>query len=507
MKKFMIFAVGAALLGGTAQAQTVVPNDALPTCALNKADFNKWKATSTAFNAANSTTFDDSSDCNFYKWGSQMFLWITSPLNGGLVYDGDDFLDIVTDASEPEYMQFASSSDTGVGKFAVRSTKDDDTAVSQTGGGGVLISKDNGIVYYGVKTNNVYAYYRTGQFGIEFDDSLQNSFPTDANDLAAIQSYVKGTFGIDEISNGIALAMELKSSWVVASTLGTIEDVKKSYITSEAEIVTFDTSNDKKWPKSGTSKELMALVGMHVVGSVKGHPEMVWATFEHINNAPQNNYAYVTFDTQNPFIGVKNIPYDGVKNSSWTFNSRPVVNADDLPVRHLNERAQLTGDAIEADGADNTIGPNQVVRLNAWGDAPPAIPTKTVTPEKKMTMSEYANSGISTPLSRATDLISLNSSIMGFLGKSDVRSNYIQTGAIWSTGAGHIPTSGTDPELRGNLQLANSTMETYHQYPDSHSTTSSPKNCFGCHSVQNQTVPSVNVSHIISNILPLNPNP
>ena len=296
--------------------------------------------------------------------------------------------------------------------------------------------------------------------------------------------------------------MELKSSWVIASTLGTIEDVKKRYITVDAEIATFDTSNDKKWPQTGTTTETMALVGIHVVGSVKGHPEMVWATFEHVDNAPQNSYVYVAFDGTFPFISLKEVAYDGTATSSWTFNSSPVVPPSDLPVQHLNERAELKDGDIIADGDSNTIGPNQVTRLNPWGDAPQTAPSNT-----KVTISEYANANISTPTSRTTDLISLNSSIMGFLGSDDVRSNYIQTGSIWSLGTGHIPTGGNDPALRGNLQLANSTMETYHQYPDSHSTTNHPKNCFGCHYVTNQKVPSVNVSHIISNILPLNPNP
>ena len=146
MKKLMMMAAGAVMVTGAAQEQTVVPKDAFPSCALTQEEFNSWN-TDGVFDPANSTTFDDSTDCNFYKWGAQMFLWITSTVNKTLVYDGSDFLDIITDTSEPDYLQFASANDTGVGKFAVRDMKDDDSGVSQTGGGGVLISKDNGIVY------------------------------------------------------------------------------------------------------------------------------------------------------------------------------------------------------------------------------------------------------------------------------------------------------------------------------------------------------------------------
>jgi hypothetical protein len=38
----------------------------------------------------------------------------------------------------------------------------------------------------------------------------------------------------------------------------------------------------------------LAMVGMHVVGSTKGHPEMIWATFEHIGNAPNDDYSIET---------------------------------------------------------------------------------------------------------------------------------------------------------------------------------------------------------------------
>jgi len=38
---------------------------------------------------------------------------------------------------------------------------------------------------------------------------------------------------------------------------------------------------------------------MHVVGTVKGHPEMVWATFEHVNNAPNEAYPYTNNKNKN----------------------------------------------------------------------------------------------------------------------------------------------------------------------------------------------------------------
>ena len=90
----------------------------------------------------------------------------------------------------------------------------------------------------------------------------------------------------------------------------------------------------------------MAMVGLHVVGSVKGHPEMVWATFEHIDNAPQNNYVYIATG-DDPFgpIVQKEVAYDGTSGTSWTFNADPVVASADLPVKVITERSEYKGNA------------------------------------------------------------------------------------------------------------------------------------------------------------------
>jgi len=519
MRPIILAAALAGLVSSPAVAQTSVPTDAFPSCTLSDQEWQSWQAaTAGVIEPADSTTFDDATDCNFYKWGAQMFLWITSNANGTLVYNGPDFYDVTFSG---DYGTFVPQGPThSANSSTVRTEKEDDdndTGVNQTGGNGVLISplttltganaNTDSIVHYGVKANNVYAYYRTGQFQVAFDNTLQNYFPTDANDLSAIEKFMKDNFDLDSVSNGDALAIELKSSWVEASILGDLADVEKRYITSEATISTFDGPNntDTKWPKDGTKTATMAMVGLHVVGSVKGHPELVWATFEHVDNAPQNNYVYLQNDPVAglPFPFPVEVPYDGNGGAKWSFNADSAVADSNLPVLAVNERSELNdaGDAIEA-LTNQTIGPDKVVRLNPWGDAPQALAPNM---SKKNAAELYPGDGSSTPITRATDLISLNASIIGFLGADDVRANYIQTGSIWSKGGTDaIPTSGTDPNLRGNLQLANSTMETFHQYPDSHSTGSfRPKNCFGCHSISDESDPGVGVSHLIGSMLPL----
>lgn len=472
-----------------AGAQTPLPPNVKDTCVVSSSEFDSWKTgTPGVFKAADSVTFDDATDCNFFKWGAQMFLWLTSRPNGTLVLDGPDFFGVVNDA-------YVSQTDNAMMTLLPRATKPQgDTGSGQAGGGGVLITPQGEIVHYGVSTNNVYAYYQTGVKSTtnpaNFQGELATDFPTTAADLTAITTYADSTFGTNGLASGDALAMELKTAWVDAASLDNPED----YVTALATVATFDHTSETKWTETGTTVKRVALVGMHVVGSVNNHPEMVWATFEHINNAPQNGYLYLTtFNT----IGV--MSYDGNGGLTWLFNDAPHESL--TPVLQVVERAAYAGSppppSINADSGE-TIGPNTVVRINPWGDAPlQGLPDAAA---------QY--DGNSNTITRTTDLISLNRSVLNWIGGGDVRSNYIQTGSIWSSGGPDaIPTGGSDPTLRGTRRLANTSMETFHQFPDSSGTGSfKPENCFGCHSVSTNTSPSQGVSHIFDSLTPLTPN-
>jgi len=493
-------AMAAVLTAGPATAQTPLPSDALQTCAVSSDEFTSWQSSTGVFNPADSATFNDATDCNFFKWGAQMFLWLTSQSGGSYVFDGPNILDVVKTASGREYVARDGSA---IGAFAPRTEKeDDDTGVAQTGGSGVLISPKGGIVHYGVKVNDLYAYYQTGVESTanpaNFQGDLATDFPSSVDDMNAVVSYAKSTFGVADVPASEALAMEFKTAWIDASLVDNPDD----YITVEATISDFTEVTPVTWLQTGTTEgKTMALVGFHVVGSVNGHPEMVWATFEHRNNAPQNSYYYYNLQGEPTLMA-----YDGNGSLSWLFNAAPKTS--ELPVTKVVERATFKSHTVQISDklshtvnlilADDgqTIGPNTVVRIAPWGDV-----AMTSSSSVGQTYEQT-----STPATRATDLVSLNSSVLGLLG-SDVRANYIQTGSIWSGGgADQIPTSGTDQVLRGTLRLANTTMETFHQFPDSTGTgTFTPENCFGCHSVDTNSSPSQGVSHIFSSIAPLVP--
>jgi hypothetical protein len=314
-----------------------------------------------------------------------------------------------------------------------------DTEEGQAGGGESLLAQNGSLIFYTTTVNDVYAYFATGtkNGGIT---PAPTKFPTTQAELNKIIAFAatKGkTFPDPE-----ALAIEVKSSWIETTGLANLS----SYITMQGTIPTYDQSDPNHWVPNGQKTVQLALLGMHVVGSTKGHAEMIWATFEHFGNTPNAAYTYNATTGPNP----KTVPQDTA--GPWMFSS----NGSAIPfnVPHL-----------KASGADLTsispftISPSDTLRVNAWGDPAGA-----------------ASAG------KNTEVISLNNSVLGKLVNGDVRKNYMFTGSTWT--AGTAPPAGQV----GTNHMANTTMETYQQ----------GGNCFSCH-VTNTTA----VSHVFAPLKPL----
>lgn len=430
----------------------------MPTCTVTASEFASWFASGTVtvdgrVHPANSVGFPDpNTNCDFYKWSAQMFLWLTSPGYDGsdrYVFDTDLFYDVSPEYPPDKHRHFIPSS-TG-NPFALRFQKPEEIAeTGQAGGSAVLISQQGSLVYYGVHTNDVYAYFLTGQKNGQIEAS---DFPTTQDDLKKVEEFAERFAGIS-FSDGIALTMELKTSWVDADTV----DASK-YVTVTATVPKYTKTSETVWTlQPNTETKRLALVGFHVVGTVQGHPEMVWATFEHLSNTPDNNYYY---QAAHGFTGL--VEYDS--SGEWLF----MATGGDMFDANV-ERAKVdgaTGDIVATES--HTIGPSNTYRVNPWGDSGDQV-------------SSAGNN---------TEIISLNTDVLGHLAPGDVRANYIQIGALW-TQKGQIPPDDWKAQ-RGSLELANSTMETYHQ----------SLNCFACH--QGSSFGKDQLSHIYWNLQPLTP--
>lgn len=429
-------ALALATLSGIATAQ-VPPNDADRTCVVDPGKFAAWFNTGTVtangvVNPADSLDFDEfldvppgnvdpsMVDCNFYKWAEQMFLSVTSPANRGRwVFESPEFYSVSPPGRDGK-RTLKRNTNRKI-DFVLRRNK----AVEERGEPntrGVLMAGNQSLVYYAIDVNDVYAYFLTGtrNGGIK---PTPTQFPDEPLVLDSIKA-VAASDGV-ELHHTKALTVEVKSAWVETTAL----DASK-YITMTARIPTYkpDPSNHKLTPIKPIKwrQAQLALVGLHVVGSVQGVPALVWATFEHIDNAPMARYTYN--NTSKATVSVDPDPA-----GRWLFSAHNCTG----PANQETMTAGTAGNVPTIYALPGkTIGPIDTCRENAWGTGP-ADPLLVI---------------------NNTKIIAINTSIMNMLQSGDVRRNYLMVGVTWGPG-------------QGSTQLANTTLETFQQ----------GQNCSNCH--------------------------
>jgi hypothetical protein len=337
---------------------------------------------------------------------------------------------------------------------------------------GVLLAQNGSLVYYVTMVNDVYAYFTTM---VAHQTTKTKQFPTTQATLNPVVSFASAhgkTFPDPD-----ALAIEVKSSWVEAAGLPNIG----SYITMQAIIPTYNTSNPLKWTLTGQKTTTLALVGMHVVGSANGHPEMIWSTFEHFGNSPNATYQYintsgqlktVTQSTAGSWLFSKS-------NSSGPFNK---MHADYFNAPDIEGHTPTPPPTVP----QLHITPSDTLRTMAWGSSFNAAPSPLVP------SAAAAN----------TELISIHNSISSKLPAADIRSNYFMLGATWTIGGvGSTTSFGSPGNTGGNevgtSQLNNTTMETYQQSPTTNFNANGG-NCLLCHRTN-----TTSVSHDFPALQPL----
>jgi hypothetical protein len=389
----------------------------------------------------------------------------------------------------------------------------------QAGGNGVLLSQQKSVIFYETLVNDVYAWYLTGrktqQGGIPpyYDGSPANYgfFPTTGGDLQAIESFAKAHGGTTPFPDGRALAVEIKLSWVDAKTL---PNNAQGYITAEALVPTYDTSNSADWvPQPQLQPATVALVGAHFVGSAKGHPEMIWATFEHVRNTPLAQYQYNS--------GGKTVTVPQNTSGNWVFSNSTATSFNvqmatlcpdwSPPSQPTPEcPTSLNGHIIAyayPNPTKSILPPTDVLRLKPWGVADNGVP----------------NNEDKTPAASNTEIISIDTDIQAKLAaagaSTDPRYNYLMIGSTWTFGGkqpsllapnGAYANNAANPpspppyNVVGTSMLFNSTMETFQQGGDGTSQTGF--NCFSCHSDRTGDVTkpaNTFVSHIFDGVSPL----
>ncbi|YCM43455.1 hypothetical protein V2O64_19285 [Verrucomicrobiaceae bacterium 227] len=432
------------------------------TCTVSPADFASWfvsgEVTPNGVVKPANSLVDFETPGEFYQWSWQMFLWQTSPNDGGLVFNTPPFYDL--DAAGN-----LTTNTAGKSKLQrIRGAKDNNEKVAGTGQAGMIsgvlmtqdtgISPDGSLVYYALHVNDVYAYMASGINSKELTGL--NQFPTTQPELQSIINYAGESYGAS-LPDSQALTLELKSSWVKADPSLDLSQ----YLTITADVPLYTRESDLKWTWDGSSMEkdvTLACIGYHLVGPSSGHPEMIWATFEHVSNAPDANYYYLNGNSE---VTVK---------INWTSNDTPVekdwllMSPDGTRQASNQMHMEVNGPAIVATPG-NVISASDSSRTHPWGNKPDEA--------------SAANN---------TDIISLNENIQSMLAEADPRRNYFLVGATWTRNG--VPGVGLQlPDVAGSMVLANTSMETYFQ----------SKNCFDCH----QGGKLDGLSHVFTDIKPL----
>jgi hypothetical protein len=373
--------------------------------------------------------FDVGDDnCNFHRWAWQEFLWLMQASGSGgpanvltLANPNDLFV-----ANPLPYPGRAGGTGMAL-DFMPRDQKDEDlvdaTSIHQAGDLGVLIDQAGQPVFYTIVI-----------------DSTWYNFAR-SNGLTTASGFASASDTLNFPTSGTG-SLEVKTAWRVAvvgdSTY--IPNASSRFFTTQAQIPTVTVVNGSF--VTDTSKmrtATLALVGMHVVGTVPDHAEFIWATFEQVDNAP--------LCSQTP-QGATNDSTGGAW-SLYTPNLQCATgNCNVLPTQ-----ASFT--------------PTPICRVAAFGDTSKSSPN-------------------------AQNIQALNASVQSQLANNSILRKYRLVGGQWTTPGGLPATSGASTNIRGSSLLANLTMESFLQpAADTGST------CFTCHNGGTPKNPKkIEVSHV-----------
>jgi hypothetical protein len=373
---------------------------------------------------------DPTSLCAFYQYSWQSFLYLTSPAPGNYGALNFELFPSVSDVFG-QGAALEANENKAVGPFRVFLDKRTNRArffqargseplddIEQAGSEGVLVDQNGNVTYYEQYLDPIAAGF--------FQSCGLTTTSCQSATWAQNLRFPAG-------------AIELKISWrpLPAGT----PNASSYYTLQNVEVFNPQTGQDQTVN--------LGLVGFHLVYTTPNHKEMVWATFEHVDNAPNGPCAGPT----TPPAGF----------TGWAFNK-----ASSTDCSNVNKWTS---------GTQPPYPITQAFRNWAFG-------------------SDSSSSG----KNNAATIQNLNANVLNILPAGSVWRNYFLLGAIWTNGT--LPAVFGSNEF-GSTLLANSTMETFTQFPNPPSGTSD-QNCFFCHNAEKTSTnppnkPAFFVSHAVFN--------
>ena len=306
------------------------------------------------------------------------------------------------------------------------------SSIEQAGSNGVLVDQNGRAVYYATHMNPLYFAFTQKYFG-----------PLNYAKAAPTLTYPLG-------------ATVFKTSWRI---LRAGENPTDAYSTT-ATIDLLQSDGKGGLQPSGKTQDnvRVALVGVHVVGTIQGHPEFAWATFEQLNNSPD-------------------LPPNMSPGSSDPVNQRGFTfYKAGTPASQSNQQPS----SMTIDPGTQVIAPiTNVFRQFAYGGA---------TPPYRVTNIQQSNTNFSEGIKEHASRIDPSFSGYKLIGTVWIQANTLKPGD-----------GNMDQESIGSIDLANSTLETFVQ--------AGGTSCFSCHNTSagpGYPGKDINLSHIILSVLPNN---
>lgn len=370
-------------------------------------------------------------DCTFHQWSWEAFIWGTALNSNGV----PRFMEMTTPAELVESLSGGERRRSGPRNLAlgVRPLHGLDPAARPEGAGAIVEADGNMLVapngfpvYASVHMNDAYA--RTASSNMMFN----GGFDRNTNDYFNVGALV------------------FKATWL---RLDKNQAPPPGAFVTRAEVPWLTTTNAPGGliaVPSGTNVVVdVALLGLHVVGFTEKHPEFLWGTFEHHLNAPM-----LDDNTFSP---------DGVSSNDFTLYRAGT------PFSQVNQPTQPDKPGAPArltfDPATQRFSPvsNVVLMNRTGGETNPGGPGHV----------EAVNHAARKVLAK------LPSAQADF-------SHYKLIGTVWMRPNQYVDsnpqafTNNLGTLAVGSVNLANSTAETFVQFP----TTKDPaqvQNCFLCH--------------------------
>src|SRR5262249_36461790 len=138
--------------------------------------------------------------------------------------------------------------------------------IRQAGGRQILIDQNGNSIYYGIHVNKAYADFIAAH-GLRTKDAIQNADPN--------LFFPPGV-------------VEFKSAWQIVEDGTTADD----FITATVTVSTLQAANGQIVENRNAPRTVkVRLLALHVVFTLPGHPEFIWATFEHSTGTPDTKAA------------------------------------------------------------------------------------------------------------------------------------------------------------------------------------------------------------------------